>query len=85
MLCRVSTPDVPETEQQQQPVRGRGSNSRAIAVTCTQHGSAGFTNLMVSKRDGAVVLDPHIADSCVLTLDEAAATALFDLLGEWLG
>jgi hypothetical protein len=85
-VLRVSTPDVPETEQQQQPVRGRGSNSRAIAVTCTQHDSAGFTNLMVSKREGAIVLDPHtVAGSCVITLDEPAATALFDLLGEWLG
>ncbi|MGH4010660.1 MAG: hypothetical protein ACRDTH_21280 [Pseudonocardiaceae bacterium] len=45
----------------------------------------GFTNLMVSKRDGAIVLDPHVAGSCVLILDETAATALFDLLGEWLG
>lgn len=34
------------------------SNSRAITVTCTQHGAAGFTNLMVSKHDGTVVLDP---------------------------
>ncbi len=84
-MLRVSTPDVPGSEQQQQPVRGRGSNSRAIAVTCTQHGSAGFTNLMESKRDGAIVLDPHVAGLCVITLDEVAATALFDLLGEWLG
>jgi hypothetical protein len=63
----------------------RGSDSRAIAVTCTLHGAAGFTTLMVSKRDGAIVLDPHVAGSCVITLDETAATALFDLLGEWLG
>lgn len=77
--------DIPSETQNQQPVEARGSNSRVIAVTCTQHGSAGFTNLMVSKREGAIVLDPHLAGSCVITLDEAAATALFDLLGEWLG
>ncbi|MGH3815982.1 MAG: hypothetical protein ACRDUV_26630 [Pseudonocardiaceae bacterium] len=76
--------DVAETPHQQ-PVPVRGSNSRAIAVTCTQHGSTGFTNLMVSNRDGAIVRDPYVAGSCVITLDEAAATALFDLLGEWLG
>jgi hypothetical protein len=77
--------DVPPETPHQQPVSPRGRNSRALAVTCTQHGSAGFTNLMVSKRDGTIVLDPHVAGTCVLTLDEAAATALFDLLGEWLG
>jgi hypothetical protein len=77
--------DVPPETQHQQPVAARGSNSRAIAVTCTQHGAAGFTNLMVSKRDGVIVLDPHVAGSGVITLDETAATALFDLLGEWLG
>jgi hypothetical protein len=76
--------DIPET-QHQQPVPARSSNSRAIAVTCTQHGAAGFTNLIVSKRDGTIVLDPHVAGSCVITLDETAATALSDLLGEWLG
>jgi hypothetical protein len=76
--------DVPETPHQQS-VRGRGSNSHTIAVTCTQHGAAGFTSLMVSKHDGTIVLDPHVAGSCVIILNEAAATALSDLLGEWLG
>ncbi|MGH4008935.1 MAG: hypothetical protein ACRDTH_12400 [Pseudonocardiaceae bacterium] len=76
--------DIPPEKPHQQPVSARGSNSRAIAVTCTQHGAAGFINLMVSKRDGAIVLDPHVSGSCVITLDETAATALFDLLGEWL-
>lgn len=69
----------------QQSVPARGSISRAIAVTCSRHGSAKFTNLMVSTRDGAIVLDPHGANSCEITLDEAAATVLFDLLGQWLG
>jgi hypothetical protein len=76
--------NVPQT-QHQQPVPARGSNPRAITATCSQHGTAGFTNLMVNKHDGAIVLDPHGTDSCVITLDETAATALFDLLGEWLG
>ena len=48
--------DVPPETQHQQPVPPRDSNSHAIAVTCTQHGAVGFTNLMVSKRDGAIVL-----------------------------
>jgi hypothetical protein len=76
--------DIPSEIPHQQPVAARGSTSRAIAVTCTQHGAVGFTNLMVSKREGAIVLDPHVAGSCVI-LDETAATALFDLLGVWLG
>jgi hypothetical protein len=63
----------------------RGKQLSRHTVTCTQHGAAGFTNLMVSKHDGTVVLDPHVTGSCVITLDERAATTLFDLLGEWLG
>jgi hypothetical protein len=30
-------------------------------------------------------LNPHVDGSCVLRLDEVAATQLFDMLGEWLG
>ncbi|MGH3710387.1 MAG: hypothetical protein ACRDRQ_20285 [Pseudonocardiaceae bacterium] len=61
-------------------------NRRAIPVSCALHrGPRGFANLVASTRDGAIVLDSHGADSCVVTLDEAAATVLFDLLGEWLG
>jgi hypothetical protein len=56
-----------------------------IPVTCQIHGARGFFNLRVSKIDGEIVLDPHVAGSCVLSLDEAAATQLFDILGEWLG
>lgn len=66
--------EVPET-QHQQPVPARGSSSRAIAVTCSQHGATGFTNLMVSKRDAAIALDPHSAGSCAITLDATINTA----------
>ncbi|MGB6162433.1 MAG: hypothetical protein WBF75_07660 [Pseudonocardiaceae bacterium] len=31
------------------------------------------------------VIGPHVAGPCVITLDEPAATELFDALGEWLG
>jgi hypothetical protein len=67
--------DVPETPHQQ-PVATRGGDSRTIAVTCSQQGAVGFTTLIVSKLDGAIGLDPHVAGSCVITLDETAATAL---------
>ncbi|MDQ3765136.1 MAG: hypothetical protein M3460_27660 [Actinomycetota bacterium] len=56
-----------------------------IPTTCALHrGPAGYTNLVVTKQDGQIVLDPHADGSCKLILDEAAATQLFDALGEWL-
>ncbi|MGH3811981.1 MAG: hypothetical protein ACRDUV_05930 [Pseudonocardiaceae bacterium] len=62
------------------------ANDRTIPVTCTTHSSGrGFCNLRVTKVDDDIVLDPHVAGCYVITLDEADTTALFDLLGEWLG
>jgi hypothetical protein len=59
---------------------------RVIHITCSVHGGCrGFTNLVVTKRDGTIVLDPHGTDQCVLILDEAAATELWEVLGESLG
>jgi hypothetical protein len=57
-----------------------------ISVTCALHrGPRGFTNLLVTKRDGTIVLDPHVAGSCVISLDQEGAAALCDTLTEWLG
>jgi hypothetical protein len=57
-----------------------------IQAHCRTHGgAAGFTNLVATKRDGSIELDPHATGSCVIVLDEAAATTLFDVLGQWLG
>lgn len=62
------------------------SNRRVIPTTCTKHGGTpGFTNLVVRKRAGEIELDPHVDGSCVLSLDEAAATQLFAVFEEWLG
>ncbi|MBV9011261.1 MAG: hypothetical protein JO272_04295 [Pseudonocardiales bacterium] len=36
------------------------------------------------KDKGDIVLDPHVTGECVIILDRAAATALFDILGPWL-
>jgi hypothetical protein len=59
---------------------------RAISATCALHrGPRGFTTLMVSKRDGTIMLDPHIDGSYVISLDQDGATALCDTLTEWLG
>jgi hypothetical protein len=61
-------------------------NRKAIPVTCALHqGPRGFANLVVEKQGNEIVLDPHVTGACVIILDEAAATALFDVLGKWLG
>ncbi len=58
---------------------------RVIMTTCQAHAAAGFTNLLVTKEQGIIVLNPHAANCCVLRLDDQAATALQDILTEWLG
>jgi hypothetical protein len=63
----------------------RNNHRRVIMTTCQTHGATGFTNLLVTKENGIIVLNPHIANCCVLRLDEQAATALLDILREWLG
>jgi hypothetical protein len=45
----------------------------------------GFTNVVVTKRGGAIELDPHVTGQCVLTLAEDQAIALRDALTAWLG
>lgn len=40
----------------------RAANRRVLHLTCLIHGgAAGYTNLTVSKRDGTIELDPHVA------------------------
>jgi hypothetical protein len=58
---------------------------RTISATCTIHGARGFCNLRVTKIGGMIVLDPHVACSCVIALDEGGAVEMRDLLIEWLG
>lgn len=60
-----------------------GSRRRVIHATCTQHGDArGFTNLVVTKKDGEIEFDPHAVVVCVVSLDEDAARVLSDALRE---
>jgi len=61
------------------------ANGRTIPTTCQIRGIRGFCNLRVGRIGDKIVLNPHVDGSCVLRLDEAAATQLFDILGEWLG
>jgi hypothetical protein len=61
-------------------------NRKVIHASCSRHGGArGFTNLLMIKVDGMIVLDPHVTGSCVLELDEDEAAAMRDQLAEWLG
>jgi hypothetical protein len=63
-----------------------GSNRRVISATCTIHaGARGFTNLVVTRRDGDIELDPHATGACVVRLDESGARDLCETLTEWLG
>jgi hypothetical protein len=61
-------------------------NRRAIPGRCALHrGPRGFANLVVErKRNGEIVLDPHVTGACVIIFDEHAATALFEVLRTWL-
>ena len=63
----------------------RRSHRRVVMTSCLAHGAVGFTNLLVTREDGIIVLNPHAANCCVLRLDEQAATALLGILTEWLG
>ena len=85
----MDTPDVPGQSQPGQPQPGelqtRRMNELTIIVTCSAHGARGFCNLRITKVGREITLDPHVAGGCVIVLDEIAASAVFDMFGEWLG
>ncbi|MGH3775766.1 MAG: hypothetical protein ACRDRR_08515 [Pseudonocardiaceae bacterium] len=58
------------------------SNRRVLHASCSCRDVAnGFADLVVSKRDGCIELDPHVTGSCTMTLDEDEARALTGWLG----
>lgn len=63
----------------------RRSHRRVVMTTCQAHGAAGFTNLLITREDGFIVLNPHVANCCVIRLDEQAAMAVNGIITEWLG
>ncbi|MGH3549342.1 MAG: hypothetical protein ACRDQU_14770 [Pseudonocardiaceae bacterium] len=68
------------------PTTERTTARRVILVSCTTHGGTpGFTNLVVTKRDGAIELDPHATGCCVLRFGEQAAGELQETIGAMLG
>ncbi|MDQ3760658.1 MAG: hypothetical protein M3460_02880 [Actinomycetota bacterium] len=72
-----------KTPDHHQPPTSR-STRRAIPITCTKHGTPGFTNLVVRTHGDQIELDPHVDGSCVLRLKENSARVLFEALAEWL-
>ena len=68
------------------PGHPASANQRTISATCkNQAGDVEPCNLGVTKLAGNIVLNPHVTGSCVIILDEAAVTALVDLLGQDIG
>jgi len=56
-----------------------------LHASCSVHqGALGYANVVVRQRGGLIELDCHVDGSCLLTLDEDAATQLRDVLIEWL-
>jgi hypothetical protein len=72
--------------EQQPETQRAGNNRKVIHATCALHrGSVGFANVVMSKRDGTIVFDPHVTGACVLMLAADEAIALRDALTQWLG
>lgn len=65
------------------------SHRLALPATCRQHGTVGFTNLVVRKmiwgEQAVIEFDPHVDGSCVITLNEGDSRRLVDRLTAWLG
>jgi hypothetical protein len=59
--------------------------SGTILASCVPRGGARvFTPLLVTKHGGEIMFDAQVANAPTIILDEAGATALFDMLGAWL-
>ncbi len=54
-----------------------------IEAVCEVHHGSG--RLVIRRESGRIVLDGHADDCCVISLDDPAATLLFDVLGELVG
>ncbi|MGH3916050.1 MAG: hypothetical protein ACRDTC_21970 [Pseudonocardiaceae bacterium] len=72
--------------QREHDARSRRDGDRLVLhVTCQIHeGTAGFTNLVITRKNNTIALNPHADNSCVLTLDDITANVLHDTLGGWL-
>ncbi|MGH3845108.1 MAG: hypothetical protein ACRDS0_27315 [Pseudonocardiaceae bacterium] len=64
-------------------VRAVGDPRVEIPAVCEVHQGSG--GLVIRREGDGVVLDAHADECCVITVDGAAVTLLFDVLGQWLG
>ncbi len=54
-----------------------------IEAVCEIHRGSG--RLVVRREGDRIVLDSRADHCCVISMEDAAVTRLFDVLGEWLG
>ena len=54
-----------------------------IEALCEVHQGSG--RLVLRREGDRIVLDGHADECCVIALEDAAVTRLFDVLGKWLG
>ncbi|MGH3765366.1 MAG: hypothetical protein ACRDS0_06970 [Pseudonocardiaceae bacterium] len=54
-----------------------------IPAVCEVHRGSG--HLVIRRVGERIVLDGRADHCCVITVEGAAVTLLFDVLGEWLG
>ena len=54
-----------------------------IEAVCQVHLGSG--HLVVRRENERIMLDAHADHCCMIALESAAVTVLFDVLGEWLG
>ena len=82
-MPELAQPEAPSVTADNHPT---GKNDHTVPATCQTHrGCRGFCNLRMTKVNGEIVLDPHVAGCCVINFDENQATTVRDTLTEWLG
>lgn len=55
-----------------------------LSATCDQHGTRGFTNLLIESHRDEIRIDPHVMGACVLTLGREEVRRLVTCLSQWL-
>jgi len=73
------------SDNQREPPRPATSRVLISATRMTHSGAINFTNVVISKINGQIELDPHVVRACVLRFDQDGAARLRDILTEWLG
>jgi hypothetical protein len=64
-------------------VRGVSDPQMETETLCEAHRGSG--PLAVRREGERIMPDAHAEECCMITLEDAAATRLFTVLGEWRG